>query len=84
MDYRYPPVDRWYLSRGIFNNDAERGKIDENGCKILRMAVGLPAAWAQRIFTYTQRNRSGETNASESLAIGKERIELLRYYGIVE
>lgn len=43
----------------------------------------LPVAWVQRIITYAKRNQSGETKASESLAIGKERIELLRYYGIV-
>lgn len=44
----------------------------------------LPAAWAQRVLTYAKRNSKGETKAAESLAIGKERIELLRYYGIVE
>ena len=44
----------------------------------------LPAAWMQRLFSYAKRNVSGETKAAESLAIGKERIELLRLYGIVE
>ena len=44
----------------------------------------LPVAWTQRIFSYVKRNKSGETKAAESLAIGKERIELLRYYGIVD
>ncbi|MBQ7299152.1 MAG: nucleotidyltransferase family protein, partial [Clostridia bacterium] len=44
----------------------------------------LPAAWIQRIFTYAVRNKSGETHAVQSLSIGKERIELLRHYGILD
>lgn len=51
---------------------------------VKKYPILLPAAWGQRIFTYAKRNKSGETEAAESLAIGKERIELLRYYGIVE
>ena len=51
---------------------------------VKKYPILLPAAWGQRIFKYAMRNRSGETKAAESLAIGKERIELLRYYGIVE
>ena len=51
---------------------------------VKKYPILLPAAWGQRIFKYAVRNRSGETKAAESLAIGKERIELLRYYGIVE
>lgn len=44
----------------------------------------LLAAWIQRIFTYAVRNKSGETHAVQSLSIGKERIELLRHYGIID
>ncbi|MBR4962020.1 MAG: nucleotidyltransferase family protein [Clostridia bacterium] len=44
----------------------------------------LPAAWLQRLCSYAKRNATGETKAAKSLAIGKERIELLRLYGIVE
>ena len=44
----------------------------------------LAAAWAQRIFSYASRSKTGNTNAAESLAIGRERIELLRHYGIVD
>lgn len=46
--------------------------------------IFLPAAWIQRIFTYAVRNKSGETHAVQSLSIGKERIELLRHYGIID
>ncbi len=44
----------------------------------------LPAAWIQRIFIYAVRSKSGETHAVQSLSIGKERIELLRHYGILD
>ena len=44
----------------------------------------LPAAWLQRILHYAKRSKSGETGAMESLAIGKARIDLLRYYGLVD
>ncbi|MBQ4042584.1 MAG: nucleotidyltransferase family protein [Clostridia bacterium] len=44
----------------------------------------LPIAWMQRIIRYAKRSGSGAANPAQSLAIGKERIELLRYYGIVE
>ena len=44
----------------------------------------LPVAWMQRIINYAKRSRSGAANPAESLAIGKERIDLLRYYGIVD
>lgn len=44
----------------------------------------LPVAWGHRLFTYAKRNRAGKTKAAESVAIGKVRIELLRFYDIVE
>ena len=40
----------------------------------------LPAAWAHRIWLYLA---GGETNASRSLQIGRERIELLKEYRII-
>lgn len=51
---------------------------------VKKYPILLPVAWARRIFTYARRNRAGETKASESLSIGKERIELMRYYRIIE
>lgn len=44
----------------------------------------LPAAWISRIISYTKRNLSGQTQATQSIAIGKERIELLRFYDIIK
>ena len=51
---------------------------------VKKYPILLPAAWIQRIFNYAKRSKAGETNPSESLAIGKARIDLLRYYGIVD
>ena len=42
----------------------------------------LPAAWASRIGSYLKESRSGNSSA-EALKIGKERVELLKYYGIL-
>lgn len=44
----------------------------------------LPIAWTRRLFSYAKRNSIGKTKAAKSIAIGKERIELLRFYGIVD
>jgi hypothetical protein len=44
----------------------------------------LPVAWCTRILSYAKRSSAGETHAAKSIAIGKERIELLRFYGLIE
>ncbi|MGN0776110.1 MAG: nucleotidyltransferase family protein [Candidatus Ventricola sp.] len=46
----------------------------------------LPLAWARRIVRYAgeRRGAGAENNASESLRIGSERVELLRRYGIIK
>ena len=41
----------------------------------------LPVAWGQRLWTYS---REKDGSAAQALKIGKERIELLKEYGIVE
>jgi hypothetical protein len=61
-----------------------RAAMAEKYLYVKKHPILLPAAWIHRIADYAKRNRSGETNASASLAIGKERIELMRYYGIVD
>ena len=44
----------------------------------------LPYAWVVRILRYRKEHRLGlETDAVKSLKIGRERIELLRRYGII-
>lgn len=45
----------------------------------------LPVAWVQRIAHYTSEKRSGSDNsASGSIKLGKERIELMKRYGIMD
>lgn len=44
----------------------------------------LPAAWVSRLGTYLRtRKEFGDQNPTESLRIGKERVELLRQYNII-
>ena len=45
----------------------------------------LPVAWAQRIAHYASEKRSGaDSSASGSIKLAKERIELMKRYGIME
>ena len=45
----------------------------------------LPAAWAARIGTYLKtRGKYGRQSPAASLRIGKERVQLLRTYGIID
>lgn len=45
----------------------------------------LPIAWAQRIAKYSKETASADSgnNAAEAIQIGKDRVELLREYGII-
>ena len=44
----------------------------------------LPVAWAQRIAHYASEKQSGaDSSASGSIKLGKERIELMTRYGIM-
>lgn len=45
----------------------------------------LPIAWAERIFSYAKETHQTQDNdAAGSLQIGSERIELLRFYGVID
>ena len=45
----------------------------------------LPVAWMQRIAHYASEKQSGTDNsASGSIKLGKERIELMKRYGIMD
>ena len=44
----------------------------------------LPAAWAQRVFTFLKRSgEKGGVSAAESIRIGQERVRLMEQYGII-
>ena len=44
----------------------------------------LPVAWAARAAGYAAKGQSGSNNAAESLQIGRERVELMRKYHIID
>ncbi len=46
----------------------------------------LPFAWVQRVLIYRKESgkKSSGNNAADSIRIGKERVELLREYGIIK
>lgn len=44
----------------------------------------LPIAWAQRGISYLRSRKNNTVSPSESLRIGRERVELLRKYGIID
>lgn len=44
----------------------------------------LPVAWVQRIWNYLFVNTNGPVSPTESLRIGRDRIELLKEYGIID
>ena len=44
----------------------------------------LPVAWTQRIWGYLTRRKYGPVSPAESLRIGRDRIALLRQYGIID
>ena len=49
---------------------------------VKKSSLLLPAAWGIRIFRYWKERGVGNT-ASESIRIGKDRTEMLRYYKIL-
>ena len=49
-----------------------------------RFPVLLPAAWIQRAWNYLTERRAGSVSPSETLKIGRERIALLKEYGIID
>lgn len=44
-------------------------------------SAGLPAAWGQRIWTYLREG--GGSAARESVAIGEQRVALLKKYRVI-
>lgn len=44
----------------------------------------LPAVWVSRILRYSVRQRSNDSDVSESLRIGNQRIDLMKEYGILD
>lgn len=52
---------------------------------VKRSALLLPLAWGQRAAGYLREQRTAaDSNAAASLRLGRERIELLRQYGVMD
>ena len=44
----------------------------------------LPVAWVQRIHQYLKDSRNSQVNPAKSIEIGKQRVELLKKYNIID
>ena len=49
-----------------------------------RTPLLLPLAWAQRLIKYGRESGTADNRATESIRVGKERVALLRQYGILD
>ena len=49
-----------------------------------KSAALLPLAWAQRLIKYGRESGTADNRATESIRVGKERVALLRQYGILD
>lgn len=47
-------------------------------------AALLPVAWAQRLIKYGRESGTADNRATESIRVGRERVALLRQYGILD
>jgi hypothetical protein len=69
------------LSRTLFPS---RSRLLAQYPYLQRQPYLLPVAWAQRLWRYAQSLKDNRANPAESTRIGKERIALLRRYGLIE
>ena len=69
------------LSRTLFPN---RSRLLTQYPYLQQQPYLLPIAWTQRLWRYAQSLKDNRANPSESTRIGKERIALLRRYGLIE
>lgn len=67
------------LLRTLFPN---RSVMEASYPWVKKSAALLPAAWAARIAKYAV-SRGTDNSAAESVRIGNERIELMKYYKII-
>lgn len=85
-------------SAGITLNAAENGeksagilasvfpsskKLETTYPELKKNPCLLPVVWCRRLFRYAKETRAGDSDTAKTLAIAKERVALLRYYGII-
>ena len=68
------------LARTLF---PERSRLLTQYPYLQRQPYLLPFAWTQRLWRYARSLKNNPANPSESTRIGKERIALLRQYGLI-
>lgn len=68
------------LSRTLFPN---RSRLLTQYPYLQQHPYLLPIAWTQRLWRYAQSLKDNRANPSESARIGKERVALLRQYGLI-
>ncbi len=60
-------------------------KLQERYPYLKKHRYMLPVAWASRLWTYTKESHGRrDNNAADALKIGAERVELMKFYGIIE
>lgn len=59
-------------------------KLEKDYPYLRKSAALLPLAWAQRLIKYGRESGTADNRATESLRVGKERVTLLRQYGILD
>ncbi len=61
-------------------------KLSDRFTYLRKMPFLLPFAWIQRVWIYKKETagKQSDNNASDSIKIGNERVELMRKYGIIK
>lgn len=58
--------------------------LQEDYAYLKKSAALLPIAWTQRLIRYAKESGTADNRAAESIRVGKERVALLRQYGILD
>lgn len=58
--------------------------MQENYPYLQKMPFLLPAAWGQRIHSYLKDRKGKQMNPARSIEIGRQRVELLKKYNIID
>lgn len=59
-------------------------KLEKDYPYLKKSAALLPLAWAQRLVKYAKESGTADNRATESVRVGRERVALLRQYGILD
>ena len=72
-------------SSGIFSSlFPSKSKLESQYPELKQKPILLPVVWCKRIVRYIKETRAGDSDTAKTLSIAKERVALLRYYGIIK